>query len=424
MRIAVLGGGITGLTAAYFLGKKDHQVTVFEKEKVLGGLAAGFKQPGWNWYLERTYHHLFANDNDILDFAREIGFHKIFFKAPETASLYSISNIKNQKFSIHPLDTPIDFLRFPYLNLADKFRAGTTLSFLKLPPFFSFYEKQTAEEFLKKTMGEKVWNGMWKELFRKKFGDYAGIILASFIWARIKKRTKNLGYVEGGFQIFINYLVNELKSLKVNVLTGYEIGEIKKRGDKFIINKTLYDVVISTLPTPVLIKVAQPVLPKNYLNRLSKIKYLHALTLILETKESLLEKTYWLNVSTRKIPIMGIVQHTNFMNKQNYGSNHIVYLGWYVEMKDRLWKMNNKEILDFVKPFIKKLTDYELRITNYFIFRAPWAQPIFDKEFLKNKPDFKTPLKNFFIANLDMTYPYDRGINYAVKLGKQVAEMI
>jgi heterodisulfide reductase subunit A-like polyferredoxin len=62
MKIAILGGGIAGLTAAYYLAKKNHQITLFEKEKIFGGLAAGFKSTSWDWYLEWTYHHLFAND--------------------------------------------------------------------------------------------------------------------------------------------------------------------------------------------------------------------------------------------------------------------------------------------------------------------------------------------------------------------------
>jgi len=413
MRIAILGGGITGLTASYFLGKKGHQVTLFEKEKVLGGLAAGFKQPNWDWYLEQNYHHLFANDNDTLNFAKKIGFNKIFFKAPETASLY-------EDLTIHPLDTPIDFLKFPYLNLFSKFRAGSVLAFLKLSPFFPFYEKQTAEEFIKKTMGETVWKKMWQELFRKKFGDYAGIILASFIWARIKKRTKNLGYVEGGFQTFIDYLENCLKGLKVEMFKDYEIKEIKKQGEKYLINNQIFDIVISTLPTPVITGLTTNIFPKNYLNQLSKIKYLHALTLILETKQPLLEKTYWLNVSTPNIPIMGIVQHTNFIDKKNYGNNHLIYLGWYLKRDNKLFNMNKEELIKFINPYLKILNSKFL-ILNSHVFRAPYAQPIFDKEFLKNKPGFKTPLKNFFIANLDMTYPYDRGINYAVKLGKEVS---
>jgi len=423
MKIAVLGGGFTGLTAAYYLAKKNHQVTLFEKEKILGGLAAGFKTDNWDWYLERAYHHLFANDYDILNFAKEIGFNKIFFKEPVTASLYKNTN---NKFSILSLDTSLSLLRFPYLPLLDKLRAGIVIVFLKLSPFLSIYEKQTSQEFLKKTMGEKVWNILWQQLFRGKYGDYAGNILASFIWARIKKRTKNLGYVEGGFQIFINYVANKLKSLRVNVLTGHGIEEIKKRGNKFIINNTLYDIVVSTLPTPVLTKISQTILPKSYLNRLSKIKYLHALTLILETDKPILDKTYWLNISTSKIPIMGIVQHTNFIDKKNYGNKHISYLGWYLKREDKLMNMEKDELVKSVYPYLKKVNSNcsIVSLLNCYMFKAPFAQPIFDKNFVKNKPDFITPVKNFFIANLDMTYPYDRGTNYAVKLGKEVVKLI
>ncbi len=416
MKIAILGGGITGLTAAYFLAKKNHQIIIFEKEKTLGGLAVGFKANNWDWYLERAYHHLFANDYDILNFAKEIKFNKIFFKSPETASLFN-------NFAIFPLDTPFDFLKFPYLNIVDKLRAGIVIVFLKLSPFLSIYEKQTSQEFLKKTMGKNVWNVLWQQLFRGKYGDYAGIIIASFIWARIKKRTKNLGYIGGGFQSFINHLENKLKNLRVNMLTGYQIKNIKKQGNRFTINNILYDVVISTLPTPVLVKIAQPVLPKNYLQKLSKIEYLHALTLILETDKPILDKTYWLNISTPKIPIMGIVQHTNFIDKKHYGNKHIAYLGWYLKREDRLMNMEKDGLVNFVKPYLKILNSKFL-ILNSFLFKAPFAQPIFDKNFVRNKPDFITPVKNFFISNLDMTYPYDRGTNYAVKLGKQVAGLI
>lgn len=421
MKIAILGGGLTGLTAAYYLSKKGHQVTVFEKDKALGGLAQGFKAENWNWPLERAYHHLFASDSDILNFAKEIDFDKIFFRSPVTASLFSS---RSNNFSILPLDTPFDLLAFPYLNIVDKFRAGSVIAFLKLSPFLSIFEKQTAEEFLKKTMGNNVWNILWQPLFRGKYGDYAGIILAVFIWARIKKRTKNLGYIEGGFQTLINHVEKRLTDLEVDILKNYQIKTIKKHGEKYVIDGKTYEIVISTLPTPILTKVAENVLPKNYLQRLSKIEYLHALTLIIETDKPIFEKTYWLNVSTPKIPIMGIVQHTNFIDKKNYGGKNLAYLGWYLKREDRLIKMDDRELIDYVLPYLKKISNTGFRVSKYYAFRAPFAQPIFDKNFVKNKPDFVTPTKNFFIANLDMTYPFDRGTNYAVKLGKQVAELI
>lgn len=73
MKIAIIGAGYAGLTAAYDLGKAGHTVTVYEALPAAGGLAAGFKAPHWEWPLEKFYHHLFTNDDAIIGLAREIG---------------------------------------------------------------------------------------------------------------------------------------------------------------------------------------------------------------------------------------------------------------------------------------------------------------------------------------------------------------
>lgn len=407
------------MTAAYYLSEKGQEITLFEKETVLGGLAQGFKAENWDWYLERAIHHLLSNDDDIQKLAEDTDFNGIFFKETKTASLYSLAG----NYRIIPVDTPQDFLKFPYLSLPQKIRAGSILALLQLSPFLSFYERQTAEEFLKKTMGEEVWNILWRELFRKKFGKYAGNILAAFIWARIKKRSKKLGYIEGGFQEFINHIENKIKNQKVKIKKNYTVGEVFKKGMEFVVDNEKFDAIVSTLPTSALIKITSNLFPNDYLKRLAGIKYQHAVSLILETRDPFLEETYWLNMCVSDNPIMGLFQHTNFINKKHFGGNHLLYVGNYVDFGDKLVRMNDKEVLNYYLSNLKKINEkWPLEIENYFVFKGPFAQPIFDKDFLKRKPDFVTPVKNFYIANLDMTYPYDRGTNYAVKLGKQVSE--
>jgi len=421
MKIAVLGGGFTGLVVSYYLAKNNHQVTLFEKEKILGGLASGFKNESWDWYLERAYHHIFTNDKDILNFAKKIAFNKIFFKKPKTGLLYNKSKIKNKEYLIFPLDTPIDLINFPFLSFFDKMRVGLTLSFLKISPFLPFFDKVTSISFLKRLMGKKGYSILFKELFRKKFGKYAENILLSFFWARIKKRTKSLGYIEGGFQEFINYIEKIINNLGVKILKGFEVKEIKRKKEKFLINNQEYDLIISTLPSLIIAKIAHKLFPAEFTQNLRKLLYLHALTLILETDKPILEENYWLNILIPDIPIMVLVQHTNFIDKKYYGGKHITYLGWYLEAEDDIWQMDEEKLLNFVLPYLKKISDFDFRILSYYVFRSPFAQPIFDKNFLKYKPNFNTPIKNFYIANLDMTYPYDRGTNYAVKLGKEIA---
>jgi len=40
----------------------------------------------------------------------------------------------------------------------------------------------------------------------------------------------------------------------------------------------------------------------------------------------------------------------------------------------------------------------------------------------KIKPKYKTPIKNLYMANTSQIYPNDRGINFSIKLGKEVVE--
>jgi protoporphyrinogen oxidase len=420
MKIAILGGGFTGLTAAYFLAKKGVSVKIFEKENILGGLASGFKSDDWDWFLERAYHHLFASDSDILNFAQEIGFKDLFFQEPETSSLYKELN----NYRIIPVDTPQDFLRFPFLSFPEKIRSAMILAFLKFSPYISTYEKQTAKEFLIKTMGENVWKILWEELFRKKFGKYAENIVAAFIWARINKRTKKLGYVKGGFQTFIDFIAQKNIELGVEIEKGTTVKEITKIAATFTVNEEHFDAIISTLPTPVFANITKELFPKTYIDKLGKLEYLHAVNLILETENPFIEKTYWLSICVKELPFMVLVQHSNFIDKQYYGGKHITYIAKYIDMDDKLIKMDREEVLNYWLPHVQKASGAKNKILNSYLFKGPFAQPIFDREFIKNKPEFETPVKNFYIANLDMTYPYDRGTNYAVKLGREVAKFI
>lgn len=304
MHIAILGGGYTGLTAAYELTRRGHTVTIFEKEPVLGGLAVGFKAEGWEWPLERAYHHLFASDADILAFAKDIGFPDVFFRTPHTDSLYAADVLSSpdmkgfragNDYRIFPVDTPHDFLQFPLLPLADRIRAAAVLGFLRYSPFLPFFEQITAVEFIKKSMGERVWKIWWEQLFRKKFGKYAENILLAWFWSRISKRTRQLGYIKGGFQTFVEFLEKKNREQGVQIKSGYAVTDIHKEGERFVITgqdgqKHTMDALISTLPTPILMKAGQQLLPPEYLNRLAQIQYLHALVLIIESQEKILEK--------------------------------------------------------------------------------------------------------------------------------------
>lgn len=428
MKIGILGGGITGLTAAHALAK-NHKVEVIEASGRVGGLAQGFKKEGWSWYLDNTYHHIFSNDSDILKLAEEIG-STFRFSQPSTKTIFGAHN----NYRIFPVDSPKDILLLPELSLLARLRMGAVAALFKVTPFLPLYEQNEAALFLRKTMGEEAWNTMWGPLFRKKFGKYAEKIVTSFIWARINKRTRSLGYPDGGFQTFVDNLKEVLVGEGVQIKANTRIVNVSKQGSEFVVEgeedegsefSARYDRVVSTLPFPIFLKVANGLLPSSYVESQSKRKYLWAVNLIVEMDKKIMDDTYWLNINAQDIPVMCMVQHTNFVDKKQYGNKEIVYFAWYVEKTDPLMEMSGEDILNKVRPAVEELTKGDVgQMSILQCTKAPFAQPIFDKEFTTLDRSIQTPIPGLFNGNLDFTYPFDRGTNYAVELGMRVSSLV
>lgn len=423
MKIAIIGAGFTGLSAAYEFIKKNHKVTVFEKDINPGGLAIGYKENNWNWSLEKHYHHWFTNDYNVLNLARETEFN-VIIKTPKT-SVYV-------KEKIFKLDSPISVLRFPMMTIIDRFRMSLVLAFFKLYPFWKSLEKYNASVVLPKLMGEKAYSVIWEPLFVNKFGRFIDDISLSWFWARIKKRTQSLAYPEGGFLNFAEHLVRVIKKYGGEFYFGTEIVELTSSGKPKIKYKTkegirteVFDKLIVTTPSYLFLKVA-PELPEGYKQSLGRLKGLGATNLVLRLKKPFLQDgTYWLSVCDKTAPVMAIVEHTNFMDKKNYGDEHIVYLGNYREQNDKYFSTDEDKMLSFFDPFLKKINaNYKKNLISMKLFKAPFAQPIIPTNYSKIIPSFDTPLKNVYLANIEQVYPWDRGTNYAVELGQKVAEKI
>jgi protoporphyrinogen oxidase len=106
-RIAIIGGGVTGLVAAYRLLKKGYEVTVFEKSDSLGGLLGDFKIEGEP--IEKAYHHIFKTDKYIIDLIEELGLAKKLKWYESKTGLYFDKKI-------YPFAGAIDLLKFKQLN--------------------------------------------------------------------------------------------------------------------------------------------------------------------------------------------------------------------------------------------------------------------------------------------------------------------
>jgi protoporphyrinogen oxidase len=210
---------------------------------------------------------------------------------------------------------------------------------------------------------------------------------------------------------------------KVIELSSKGKPEVKFQGIKNLkLEIRNYDAVIVTLSSFLFMKIA-PQLPKSYREKLQQLKSLGATNLVLRlSKPFFKDGTYWLNVCDKKAPVMAIVEHTNYMDKKYYNQETLVYLGNYKAATDPYFKLTKEEMLKIFNPYLKKINpDYAKSLIGYEFFKTPFAQPIIPVNYTKIIPGLKTPLISVYLANIEQVYPWDRGTNYAVQLGQNVA---
>lgn len=422
MKIAVLGGGFTGLTAALRLLQNGHEVTLIEKEGLPGGLAGGFKKPNWQWTLEKSYHHWFTNDQAVLNLAKELDY-RVIITRPQT-NIYI-------KGKILPIDSPSALLSFPFLPPIDKARAALSLAYLKLNNHYQSLEGKKAMSWIRRFMGQKTMDLIWEPLFKGKFGDYKEEVALTWFWGRIKKRTPFLVYPQGGFQEFAHKIAEKIEHLGGRILLNTEVLNVKSKPLSVTyrirhhrLTTVAFDKIISTLPTPVFTKIV-PGLPPKYYKNISSIPHLSAQNLILMLKKPFLSGSYWLNINDPGFPFLLLAEHTNFMDSKNYGGESILYIGNYLPNDHPYLQMSAPEILKIFKPFLQKINpNYKLQTIDYRLFSQPFAQPVVDVNYFQKIPQFQTPIEGLFLANMDMVYPWDRETNYAVEMGEKIAELV
>ena len=430
-KVAVIGAGAAGLAATWDLVRAGYPVTVYEAADRVGGLAAGFKEKHWRWFLEKFYHHWFASDASILKLAEDLGVKdQVIFKRPKT-SMWT-----EQGF--FQFDSPWSVLRFPLLSWPAKFRLGLCLVYLKLTRNWKALEQQTAEEWLLKYMGREAYEKIWKPLLIGKFGALYKKANMAWMWARLYNRTARLGSFEGGFQAFMELLADRIRKEggEIKLSVGVEKVIPSKEGFSLFLSSgknVSADVVLST-SSPFLLQRMIPELKGSYLKKLESLKSFGAVIVLLALRRPLLEGgEYWLNLpvtspdkSKSRFPFLALVEQTHFMDAKNYGGDHVVYCGDYVPASHEYFKLSEKQLAD---KFISALPAFNSKfskswIRKWWVFRTPYAQPLFTVNYSKNIPDIRTPIKGLYWASMSQVYPWDRGTNYAVEIGQKAARLI
>ncbi len=426
--IVVIGAGFCGLAAAYELGRRGIRATVLEQDSEVGGLAGSFEVNGVQ--IEKFYHHWFSHDWQITKLVEELGkSDRVLLRSTRTGMYYA-----NNFFR---LSTPLDLFRFSALPFGDRVRLGLLALRVGRIRDWRSLEDRTATDWLREMGGERVYRVVWEPLLRGKFGDAAEDVAAVWIWNKLKLRggsrgrsgKEQLAYYRGGFAALVEELVDAISIQGGVVKKGAQVTQLQVDSHRVqavdcIQGTVSADAVIATPALPIIADLVNPHLPGEYVERLRKIRYLANICVILELDCSLSD-IYWLNVNDPSFPFVAVIEHTNFEPVSTYGNRHVVYLSKYLPEEDSVFRMPDDAMVEFTLKHLRKMfPDLESdRVLDAHVWRARYAQPIVERGYRKMIPDSRTGLENFFLATMAQVYPEDRGTNYAVQLGREVARM-
>ena len=449
LRVAVIGAGVAGLTAAHELAKRGFEPHVFERWPGLGGQAATM-DVGDGVLLERYYHHLFTSDRHIAALYRELGMPDGIEWLPSSVAFFAGG-------ASRAFTTPIDLLRFKPLRLHSRLRMGAAVLLLQrrhseVGPF----EQRTAHDWIVRSMGSEAWEKVWGPLLGGKFGHRAEEISMAWLWSKLtlrrqikgqEVRGEVLGYPRGGFEPLFDALRESIERRGGRVMIDRPAASVEQAIDGFDVTPGAagsfrrghdpgefeaagrperFAGVLATVPNPVFQQLLGPELRsgvgEGYLGRLASIEYHAALCLVLELDRRF-SPFYWTNVADRGLPFVGLIEQGNFVPVERYGGRHFLYVANYVPQDDELLALSENELLDHYEHGLRRVNPgYERRwVKRSWLFREPDAQPIVTVGYRERMPPLSTGVPGLLLANTTQVYPEDRGTNYAVRLGRQAA---
>jgi len=437
--IGVVGGGVAGLAAAYRLQQRGHDVRVFEASEDLGGLAAVYETAGDP--IEKFYHHLSKSEETIVALAEELGLGEdVEWRIGKNA--YYVDGV------VHPMDKPWEILSFPHWSLYDKFRLGMLTLDIDIRggiPSFDTYESLAdfedvpVEQFAREHTTQNVYETFFEPLLDAKFGSRKADVSAAWLLGRIKFRGERdilngevLGYLDGGFGRLLDALVDAVG--RENITTGTRATDVKTEdgavtglttesegaeGQTITEDHDVDSVVVAAMPNVLEALTGYP----------CEIDFQGTVCSVISMDEPLLD-TYWLNIAD-EAPFGALIEHTNFVEKERYGGEHLLYVARYIQSPEEdIWQQDDDEVRKTWLSGIESLfPEFDRESVNWVqTARNPRTAPVYERGYLDMVVPYdlsEAVADGVYYAGMasEAQYP-ERSLNGGIVAGYEVADRI
>ena len=410
-RVAVIGGGLLGMTLALRIAERGAAVTLIEAAPELGGLAAPWTFGGVTW--DRHYHVTLYSDAHLRALLRDLDLESAMVWRGVGTGFFTGGRF-------HPMNGALDFLKFPALGPIDKLRLGLTIALASRIADPLPLEDVTVEAWLTKWSGRTTFERIWKPLLRAKLGDRYRDASAAFIWAIIVRLyaarraglgAERFGYVPGGYATVIDALRAKLVASGVEILTGTAVERVRRKGadaDHGALavefrdsadTERRFDRVVLTVPAPLAAKMA-PDLAADERERLASKVYggIVCASLLLDAP---LGPYYVTNLTDDWVPFTAVVDMANLVDRSAWNGQALAYLPKYVRPDDPLFDASDAEIEEsFLSALERMYPDFtRSRVRAFRISRVRHVFPIATLGYSRALPGIATSIPGLYTLN-------------------------
>ena len=416
-RVAIIGAGPAGLTAAYLLAKGNQEVVVFEKDpQYVGGISRTESYNGYHFDIGG--HRFFSKSKEVEDFWTEILGDEML-ERPRSSRIYY-----NNHFFSYPL---VAFEALRKLGIFES--ALCVLSYLKAKAF-PVKNPTNFEEWVTNQFGKRLFNIFFKTYTEKVWGipcneisaDWAaqrikGLSLSSAIFNALFKPNKkatdkdkviktlidSFRYPKQGPGMMWEACAEKSKAMGVTLHMNCGVQKIEYTNNSWTVqttsqgNVTGFDYVLSTAPMRELVANVLPAFPASVAANAAALGYRDFLTVVLICKDEDAFSDNWIYIHDPKVKV-GRVQ--NFKSWSPYmvpdPSMACYGLEYFCFEGDGLWTSSNDDLIALGKKEIEKigLTKASAVVDGYVV-RQPKAYPVYDQFYKARVDSVRDALTNY-----------------------------
>jgi protoporphyrinogen oxidase len=419
MKIAVIiGGGPAGLSAGYYLSKRNIPSVILEKDAIFGGLSRTVKYKGFRFDIGP--HRFFTKSPVVMRLWDDV-LGEDFLKVQRLTRIYYKSRLYN--YPLRPLNAIFG------LGFKTSFRIFMSLLKTKIAPikpetnFESWVSNRFGMELYLiffKTYTEKVWgipcteiSADWAEQRIKSLSLMKALMQALGLGRKgeISSLVEEFHYPRLGAGQMYQALGEKVIRQGGKIIKGCEVESVLRKGDKITGvevsgdgEKNIYtaDAFFSSMPLTELVQKINPLPPDDVVQAAGTLRYRSLVTVNFILKKKKILPDNWIYIHSPEVTAVRMQIYNNWgpamVPNPDMCSVGLEYLCFE---DDDLWHLSDGERLKIGKQDLRKLgfaSDND--IVDGKVIKYSKAYPVYDAgyhEKLKTIREFLDRFENLFV---------------------------